>query len=157
HPVGFTVDRPRGSGDCLLLQFQTPTLIRFRGRAAHAPAGSCLIYTPAFPQWYRGDGVGREDDWVHFDGSATSVLPRLPAALYRPFTPASPTDVPVALAEVHREWTRRDRHWVLSCSLLLQRLFVLLAREPDRRGPAATPRMTELHDALARLRTRIAS
>src|SRR5690606_8388653 len=131
--------------------------VRRHGRVAHAPAGSCLIYTPTYPQWYQGDGVGLENDFIHVDGGAAKLLRRLRAPLNRPFTPASPTDVPVTLAEVHREWTRRDRHWELSCSLLLHRLFVLLAREPDRRGPAATPRMTELHDALARLRTRIAS
>lgn len=158
HDPTFVVDRPRGSGDYLLLHFRSPVRVRLRQGLVRVPAERCLLFSPDHPHWYTGDGVGLDNHWVHFAGPlAPKVVRRLRLPLNRPFHPPMLHQVPPALSEVQREWTQRRPRWQWACSLLMQRVLLLLAREVSAGSPPGDARIAEVHDALAALRDRVAA
>lgn len=60
------IDRPKGSGDYLLLYFLTPMKVELQNKIIKAPAKSFLLYTPDYKQWYQA--VKRfGNSFVHFD------------------------------------------------------------------------------------------
>jgi AraC-like DNA-binding protein len=127
---GFTIDRPRGLGECyLLLRFYTPMLVRTAAGIVHGEPGDCLLYEPTFPQWYTGRGVGFIDDWVHIAGQGMPEAIRryrLPVnALFRPreldfFSPI--------LQAMSREQQRREPYWQDSVRMLVEQLLMRLGR-----------------------------
>lgn len=132
---GFTIDRPRGLGEYLLLRFYTPMLVRTAAGVVNGEPGDCLLYDPTFPQWYTGRGVGFIDDWVHITGPAMPGLVRrygVPVnTLFRPreldfFSPA--------LQAISREQHRRESFWRDSVRMLVEQLLMRLGRmvnEPE--------------------------
>ncbi|AUG57755.1 MAG TPA: AraC family transcriptional regulator [Ruminiclostridium sp.] len=60
------IDRPKGSGDYLLLYFLTPMKVLLKNELVRAPAKSFLLYTPNHRQWYQA--VKRfGNSFVHFE------------------------------------------------------------------------------------------
>ncbi|MBR4626150.1 MAG: AraC family transcriptional regulator [Ruminococcus sp.] len=66
HDSSFVNDRPEGAGDWLLLAVKTRSVFRIDGKEVHAPANSFIIFTPEYPEYYRGDDGEYIDDWMHF-------------------------------------------------------------------------------------------
>lgn len=61
------IDRPKGSGDYLLLYFLTPMNVLLNNKLVNAQAKSFLLYTPNYRQWYQA--VKRfGNSFVHFNG-----------------------------------------------------------------------------------------
>jgi AraC-like DNA-binding protein len=127
--LGFTIDRPHGLGEYLLLRFYTPMLVRTAAGLVHGEPGDCLLYEPAFPQWFTGRGVGYIDDWAHIRGRAMPELVaryRVPVnALFRPrevdfFSPI--------LEAINRELYRRELFWENSVQMLVESLLMRLGR-----------------------------
>ena len=74
HKLRFTVDRPEGSGDYLLLHFHTPVEIHTQEGMVRGHPDDCILYAPTFRQWYRGIGVGLRDGWMHVTGTDAPAL-----------------------------------------------------------------------------------
>ncbi len=68
HGLDFNIERPQGAGDWLLLLIKTPAIFQIEGEEIHATAGSYILYTSEYPQFYRTDPKHGEyiDDWMHF-------------------------------------------------------------------------------------------
>ncbi|TYQ13129.1 UNVERIFIED_CONTAM: AraC-like DNA-binding protein [Acetivibrio alkalicellulosi] len=61
------IDRPKGSGDYLLLYFLTPMKVELDNKLVKAPSKSFLIYSPNHKQWYQAyKRFG--NSFVHFSG-----------------------------------------------------------------------------------------
>ena len=136
---GFTIDRPRGLGEYLLLRFYTPMLVGTTAGVVHGEPGDCLLYDPTFAQWYTGRGVGFIDDWVHITSRGMPELIRryrLPVnMLFRPreLDFFSPT-----LQAISREQHRRELFWRDSVRMLVEQLLMRLGRmvnEPELPNP----------------------
>jgi AraC-like DNA-binding protein len=69
HDLHFTIDRPEGLAEYLLLHFHTPVEILTREGLVKANPGDCILYAPGVRQWYRGIGEGFRDDWMHVGGA----------------------------------------------------------------------------------------
>lgn len=162
HPESFEIRRDQGGGDWLLLHFLVPVQARTTQGIHAAPRGSCLLYPPGQPQWYRGDGIGLANDWLHFsgvgrrgNGDVRRLLRRLRLPVGVPFQPAHAGDVPVLLSEIRREYVRRDTHWQEVCDTIVRRLFLLLSRSAQPHTPAMTPHQRTLHEACQQVRLRV--
>jgi len=67
HPIGFTIDRPHGSGDYILLILRSEAFFVLNGTRMITPADSAIIFKKGTPQLY-GSAKGEYiNDWIHFD------------------------------------------------------------------------------------------
>ena len=128
HPESFVIDRP-GTGDFLFIHFTRPAVVTLEHTPVHAPAHSCILYTPDHHQTYRGDGCGLSDNWIHFLGdSAESLAARHAIPLNRVFRLAQAGFVAGLINEMRAEIHRKDPHYEEVVDLLLRQLFLLLQR-----------------------------
>ncbi len=67
HPVGFSIHRPNGSGDCILLIIKTEAFVFLRGERISVPPNSVIVYKKGTPQIYGALDGEYVNDWVHFD------------------------------------------------------------------------------------------
>lgn len=146
---GFTIDRPNGLGDYLLLRFYTPMLARTAAGLVQGEPGDCLLYEPTFPQWYTGRGVGFVDDWLHI---ATPGMPELVSRYRLPvntlFRPRELDFFAPTLEAIGRERHRRDLFWRDAVRMLAEQLLMRLGRLANEQ------RMSSLGEAdLARTQT----
>lgn len=74
HDGSFSINRPNGSGDNLLLIFCTPAYVVTDGKREEYPAGSAVLYSKGTPQIYGGTGEEYIDHWVHFDCSENDIF-----------------------------------------------------------------------------------
>ena len=68
HDPDFYIDRPDGSGDCLMLFLKTDAVFTLNGRDVTVPARSFFLYPAGMPQKYRA--VPQQpfaNDWLHFE------------------------------------------------------------------------------------------
>jgi AraC family transcriptional regulator of arabinose operon len=148
HPEEFLIDRPQGSGDYLLLRFESPTLIRMNQSYREVPTGSCLLYAPDQPQWYRGSGGGLHNSWMHFHATNIGF------AVGETFMPSNSDFFAPLLVKIEREIARREVGFEAMASLLAQRLLIMLTRV----HPATeklSPQSGGISEALADIRAEI--
>ena len=67
HPTGFAIDRPRGTGDCILLILRTEAFFVFRGVRVIAPPCSAVLLKKGTPQLYGATNGDFVNDWIHFE------------------------------------------------------------------------------------------
>ncbi len=67
HNKDFSIERPSGSGDNLLLLFKTAAQVRTGGEYVTVPPDSAILYSKEFPQYYRAAGEEYINHWIHFD------------------------------------------------------------------------------------------
>lgn len=129
HGSDFLIDRPSGSGDTLFLRFLVPVRILTDDGIKLAGPGSCMVYAPGRPQWYRGADGPLVNDWVHFKGRNGRELMRrhrVPVGVV--FYPSQSAFVPTILSEIESEMFRRAARWEEAVALLLEKLLLHLGR-----------------------------
>ncbi len=73
HGSDFSIHRPHGSGDYMLLILKTPAAFTIAGNEISAPPNSFILYKQGTPQLYRAAGEVFINDWLHFDLDAKDV------------------------------------------------------------------------------------
>jgi len=136
HDRAFAVARPHGMPAYLFVRFHSPMTVRTTAGVVSAGPGDCLLYDPTFPQWYRGADGGFADDWLHVYGPRMPELIRLHQIPMNEILRPRETEFVTPIFEaVNRELRRREPLWRESVSLLVESLFVELARQLLRQGP----------------------
>lgn len=67
HDSDFMIDRPQGSGDCLLLILKSDAIFTLGGNDVFVPKKSFFLFPEGMPQFYRC--VPQQEfrnDWIHF-------------------------------------------------------------------------------------------
>ena len=137
HDRAFTVARPHGMPAYLFVRFHSPMTVRTSAGVVPAGPGDCLLYDPTFPQWYRGADGGFADDWLHVYGPRMPELIRLyQIPMNEILRPRETEFVTPVFEAINRERRRREPLWRESVSLLVESLFVELARQVLRQGPS---------------------
>lgn len=67
HDGEFSIDRPAGSGDELLLIFKTEARVSLQKGEVTAPSDSALLYTEGYPQRYRAGCKEYVNHFIHMD------------------------------------------------------------------------------------------
>jgi AraC family transcriptional regulator of arabinose operon len=67
HPSGFTVNRPNGSGDHLLLIIKTEAFAVLEKKRQPVPPNSIVIFKKGTPQRYGANDSVYINDWIHFE------------------------------------------------------------------------------------------
>ncbi len=71
HESDFSVERPNGSGDNLLIIFKTPARVTIDGMVTEVQADSGIVYSRGFPQFYGAVGCEYINHWLHFYADET--------------------------------------------------------------------------------------
>lgn len=66
HDADFSINRPTGSGDWLLLLLKTSAIFTFDGRDTVTSPDSFILFRKDTPQIYRANGFVFTNDWFHF-------------------------------------------------------------------------------------------
>jgi AraC-like DNA-binding protein len=158
HSPTHVIDRPHGFGHYVFLHFLAPTEVRLRDGVRVVPTGTCVLYGPTDPQWFRGHRTGLGNDWFHADGP---VFRRLVARHGVPLSTAMRLRrtefMAPLLTEIREEALRAETSGdERAVKLLLDWLFLKLARQlAEANEPALTPRRAELRDQFLSLRFRM--
>lgn len=67
HPTDFTIQRPNGSGDFILLILRSPAYFVFEGQTHHTEGNAVVVFKKGTPQLYGAFHAAFVNDWVHFE------------------------------------------------------------------------------------------
>jgi len=68
HDVDFLIERPKGSGDYLLLLLKTDCIFTIDGKDVSVEKNTVFLFKKGTPQYYRSKPKSLfSNDWVHFD------------------------------------------------------------------------------------------
>lgn len=152
NPPGHVIDRPDGFGEYLFLRFRTPMEVRTaRGLETCGP-GTCLIYSPGHPQWYRGSETCYRDDWCHVQGNDIEPLldqAGLPRNVL--FFPQGTGFYPLLIEEIETEMQRQEPFWEDVVASVFARLILLLGRSLAHTNAGGSRRL----EALRRVREQV--
>ncbi|RMD79500.1 MAG: AraC family transcriptional regulator [Lentisphaerae bacterium] len=157
HSPEFTINRPEGLESYLFLHFISPVEIQTMDGKMVAPACSNILYSPAFPQWYRGHNSGLHNDWIHIHPDfLTPVIReyRFPVNRIVPFH--HPQKLRMALREIWAEFIHGLPYSAQRLSLLLRLLFLDFCREwAATPQPRFSPHKRELLHRFRELRSQV--
>ena len=71
HPSNFSINRPYGSGDYILLILRTEAYFILNGEKQFSPPNSVLLFKVGTPQLYGATGENFANDWLHIEMNAT--------------------------------------------------------------------------------------
>ena len=148
HNADFIIDRPNGSGDCLLIIFKTDALLTIGGEELTVPTDSAIIYSDGSPQLYRAICGSYVNHFLHFgmsgeDLGGSVVFDRL-------LTPRSVKDAEELLRMLSREQLSDSANRREYTSMLIKMLLMKLS-EPanEQRGAPLSPHAELLDDLRA--------
>ncbi len=151
HSRQFSINRPSGSGDYLLLNMKTPAILLLDGTEVTAEKNSVIIFKKGTPQIYWAKEATYANDYIHFDISGERDIKNLPfdTVLSLP----SNKEVSKLIKDLYLEYISNNSLREESIDLLMRLLFVKvyeLAAYPSR-----DIRIYGYYDALLNLRTMI--
>lgn len=77
HQEEYVVDRPKGTGDWLIMCFKTPFLILTVNGIERGERGDCIVIEPHFPHYHTKTEEMKQgfiNDWIHCQGDGVSAL-----------------------------------------------------------------------------------
>ncbi len=78
HDSSFSIERPEGSGDNLLVIFKSAAKVKINGIFVSVPPDTAIVYGKNSYQCYCADGEAYANHWVHFDfAEDTAFLKRI--------------------------------------------------------------------------------
>jgi AraC-like DNA-binding protein len=98
------VDRPRGTGDHLVMAFHHEVKLAVRGEIARVPASSLVVFSPGHAQNYGSVAHPWLHSWIHCAGKAlVDALRTTGVPLDEPITPFDPALLEHGLLDLYRE------------------------------------------------------
>lgn len=122
HSLKFSINRPSGSGDYLLLNIKSPAIFKLNGEEVTAEKNSVIIYKKGTPQIYRARGTTYANDYIHFDMNGERDIGNLPfdTVLSLP----SNIEVSKLIKDLYLEYISSNSLREESMGLLMRLLFV---------------------------------
>lgn len=143
EPSDFSLDRPSGTTDYLLLHFHTPVHMTLRDEEMYLPIGSCILLTPTTPHAFypvEGDLV---HDWMHFMPSDCDAFERLGLPLDRVFFPSETGFITSLVKQCEMESIDRGEGYEAMISAHVSELMIRLLRQ--LRTPPHAPHADAIH------------
>jgi AraC family transcriptional regulator of arabinose operon len=151
HSGKFSINRPCGSGDYLLLNIKTPAILLLNGKEVIAEKNSVIIYKKGSPQIYRAKEATYTNDYIHFDMNGEHDIVNLPfdTVLSLP----SNKEVSKLIKELYLEYISNNTLREESMELLMRLLFVKVYELAAY--PSKDTRIYGYYDDLLNLRSMI--
>ena len=154
HDAEFEVNRPRGSGDYMLLLLHSPTVHYLNGEFVTDSGSSVIIYRKGTPQIYRGSPE-LVNDWVHFemDEGEDSILSELNIPEERFIHLESVSKLSSIIRRMCQENYSGAKHSERSSELYLRLFFYKLSDLMNVSGTVGD--LSELYLRLSKVREKI--
>lgn len=136
HANDFSICRPHGSGDWLLLVIKSPAIFAVGGREYAVEPHSVILYPEGHPQVYGARYGEYCDDWMHFALEETDILRirELGIPIGEPFGLVDTTRISAVIGDIYREYQGGGPLAADSISLLFFLLLNRIRQAMDGRG-----------------------
>lgn len=124
HHGDFSIHRPHGSGDWLLVIFKTDALLTLNGKEFLATPDSAILFAPGQPQQYRSVSGAYINHFLHFAGDESNNLSALSGGQL--LTLSNVRDVEELMQLLCREQVSSSERKDACMNLLLQLLLIKL-------------------------------
>ena len=139
HMPPCIIDRPKGTGDYLLMLFYEDVWIGGKGAPARQPCSSMMIWSPGEWQYYGDQDKPYTHTWLHCDGRfIRSILRDTRLPCNQPFVVSDPAIMERHLLAMHEELTQHARPDGVIVRNLLENWLRSTARLAFRKEPQAT-------------------
>lgn len=151
HSNQFSIHRPYGSGDYLLIYFKTSALLWLDGVEINVEKNSAILFNKGTPQNYTANLGSYANDYIHFDADKEHDIRNLPldTVMKLPET----KQVSKIIKDIYLEYISKNANRHDSLDLLMRLLFVkineLVAYQPQ------DTKLYGYYDALLNLRSMI--
>lgn len=152
---GFTLERPKGAREYVLLHFLTPVELTFDGSTLHAAPGSFIVFSPGYAHSFIAKGALLHD-WLHITGDVRALMERyglMPDTLYEPGLTSVISEI---IAFLEMEFFAQRPFWQELSEARLNELFIRIAHSLSDTQPQLNIR-DETVEHLREVRTRILS
>jgi AraC family transcriptional regulator of arabinose operon len=143
EPSDFSLSRPAGATDYLLLHFQTPVRMTLRDEELYLPVGSCVLLRPATPHAFTPVGGDLIHDWMHFMPSDREEFERLGLPLDTVIFPNETGFITSLVKQCEMEHIDRGDGYEAMISSHVSELMIRLLRQL-RRSPQS-PHADAIH------------
>lgn len=151
HSQNFSVNRPAGSGDYLLLFIKSPAMVILGEEEIAVEKNTVLLFNKGTPQIYRANGSNYINDFIHFETDESDLLHTIPFDTI--LTLPSVKQVNKILRDIYLEFISNNTRKEDSMNLMLHLLFVKMS-EVMAYKPKDTC-IDNYYDTLLNLRTMI--
>ncbi len=139
--AGFTLNRPDGTDDYVLLHFHNPVRLLLDGVWQDTQPGALILFSPATPQRFISPGP-LVHDWAHLTGDVESEIAPFHLQCNTLYQPGFNPRISEWMAQIESEFFARRMHWETVCHALFQQLWIHLDRNLSGQAPAPVPRET---------------
>ncbi|WP_296587491.1 helix-turn-helix transcriptional regulator [Ruminococcus sp.] len=146
HTADFSIERSKGSGDCLLIIFKTDALLTTDGRDTTVSPDTAIIYSQGTPQYYRAICGSYVNHFLHFGMEEGDADDRL--IFDRLLTPRRVSDAEDILRMLSREQLSKSPNKDEYSSMLIKLLLMKISEESDGVSDAQLNPHAEILDAL---------
>jgi AraC-like DNA-binding protein len=140
HMDPYLIDRPCGSGDCLLMLFYDPVVVRVGSESRRVAAGHAMVWPRGERQCYGNPTAAFRHSWIHCDGAfVADRLTGIGVPVAAPFRVPEPPTVDTLLGLIAEEILN---HLAPSADVvrgLVAALFAGVARGASASAPVAEP------------------
>ena len=146
HSSDFFIDRPNGSGDCLLLLFKTGAVITLDGTEQTVTSDTAIVFSKDTPQKCRALYQEYINDFLHFDADAADIDDSM--LFNRLLTPRSIRDAEELLRMLSREQLSSSPCREVYTSALIKLLLMKVSDVSNEHKNAQLSPHGELLDSL---------
>ena len=143
HVGNFSIDRPQGSADYLLLVFKTSALFYSGEEKLFLPPDSCVLYRKGTRQLYGTTGKTYVNHYLHFDCQKETSLLQAGLPFDTPFFLTNPAEVETLFKMLNKEHISENVHKQKNTSLLIQLLLQKISDAASYDPPAQNVRQQE--------------
>ena len=154
HSAEFSINRPSGSGDYLLLILKSGAVFALGDREVVTRPLSFMLFKKGTPQFYRADGTRFVNDFVHFD--MTEEEAKELSALGIPFDMPTPCGGTAFFSQIIKLMSR-EAHGENPCEdgVSEAALRLIVAKLAAQRKENTSVRLSAHYDKMLALRERI--
>ncbi|MBR3874231.1 MAG: AraC family transcriptional regulator [Clostridia bacterium] len=155
EPAGFSLNRPEGSTEYILLHFLTPVKLSFNEHAQPVEKGTFIVFAPGTPHSFVADEA-LFHDWIHISGNVDELMRQYglePDTLYQPSQTAGISDI---IAFLENEFFARRPYWEELSQAKFHEMLIRVSHCVN--APQLQPNVRyETAEHLREIRTRILS
>lgn len=152
---GFTLDRPQGATENILLHFLTPVDLTYAGKTVHVQPGSLIVFSAGFAHSFTAKGALLHD-WLHITGDVSAMMSRYGLSVNTLYKPDIASSISEIIAFLELEFFAQRPFWPQLCEARLNELFIRTAHSLADTQPKINIR-DETVEHLREIRTRILS
>lgn len=133
EPQSFSLVRPGGTEEYLLLHFKTRAIFELNGKKLNISPGECIILSPGTPHSIFTDGCELIHDWMHFYPENEEEFLKLKIDINNFFTPTDTGIITTAIRRCVQELIYKDEFYEQIISAKVTELMVNLSRQLCRK------------------------